>query len=526
MKRFITYLLLTLFAGGCIKNDIPLPVVVPRITAMDVEGATAVNIDSEKRKVTITLDETTDIRSVNIRSITFADEATSTSWDITGAQDLSKPIAITLTIYQDYVWTITAEQPIERYFTVNGQVGSSEIDVANHRVVTYVNGSTDLNNISVTSLKLGPKDITTYTPDPTQLHDFSDMVQVEASYHDISEVWNIHIEQTETVVEMVSVDPWTAVVWLKASGVADRTNGFRYRASGAAEWIDVSGEALTVDGGTFSACVEGLQPLTSYECCAYSGDDVTEITTFQTEAAMQMPNSGFETFSNAESSKYSSFYDPASAVAELQTKWWDCGNKGSTTVGSSYTITMPDTSDKQEGSYSVKMQSQYVIIKFAAGNIFVGEFDRVIGTSGGVVNFGRPFTLRPAQAILMAQVQKRPHRPLQRCSRQRPRQGGRHGPLSGIRGTGRLGLPYIRRHTRLPRAGQHQRPHHLLQARLGCRHRIRRIRERQGYRRLDQGRDTHRVPFDVAQAHAHHRIVRRKHVGRLLHRQHPEYPVG
>ena len=268
MKRFITYLLLTLFAGGCIKNDIPLPVVVPRITAMDVEGATAVNIDSEKRKVTITLDETTDIRQVNIRSITFADAATSTSWDITGAQDLSKPIAITLTIYQDYVWTITAEQPIERYFTVNGQVGSSEIDVANRRVVTYVNGSTDLNNISVTSLKLGPKDITTYTPDPTQLHDFSDMVQVEASYHDISEVWNIHIEQTETVVEMVSVDPWTAVVWLKASGVADRTNGFRYRASGAAEWIDVSGEALTVDGGTFSACVEGLQPLTSYECCA------------------------------------------------------------------------------------------------------------------------------------------------------------------------------------------------------------------------------------------------------------------
>ena len=408
MKRFITYLLLTLFAGGCIKNDIPLPVVVPRITAMDVEGATAVNIDSEKRKVIITLDETTDIRQVNIRSITFADEATSTSWDITGAQDLSKPIAITLTIYQDYVWTITAEQPIERYFTVNGQVGSSEIDVANRRVVTYVNGSTDLNNISVTSFKLGPKDITTYTPDPSQLHDFSDMVQVKASYHDISEVWNIHIEQTETVVEMVSVDPWTAVVWLKASGVADRTNGFRYRASGAAEWIDVSGEALTVDGGTFSACVEGLQPLTSYECCAYSGDDVTEITTFQTEAAMQMPNSGFETFSNAESSKYSSFYDPASAVAELQTKWWDSGNKGSTTVGSSYTITMPDATDKQEGSYSVKMQSQYVIIKFAAGNIFVGEFDRVIGTSGGVVNFGRPFTLRPRKLSLWLKYKNGP----------------------------------------------------------------------------------------------------------------------
>ena len=395
MKRFIIYMLTAVTLGGCIKNDIPLPVVVPRITAMEVDGATAVNIDSEKRRVTITLDEATDIRKVNIRSVTYSDERTRSTLDTTQTQDLTRPVAVTLSIYQDYVWTIAAEQPVERYFTVNGQVGSSEIDVANRRAVAYVNSSTDLGNVSVTSLKLGPKDITAYTPDPTQLHDFTDAVQVKVAYHDIEETWSLHVEQTETVVEMVSVDAWTAVVWLKASGVADRKNGFRYRQSGAAEWIDVSGDAITSDGGAFSACVEGLQPLTSYECCAYSGDDVTEVTTFETEAAVQMPNSGFETFSNAESSKYYSFYDPSSAVTALQTKWWDSGNKGSTTVGSSYTITMPDAADKKEGEHSVKMQSQYVIIKFAAGNIFVGEFDRVIGTSGGVVNFGRPFTQRP-----------------------------------------------------------------------------------------------------------------------------------
>lgn len=408
MRRFITYMLLAAFAGGCIKNDIPLPVVVPRITAMDVEGATAVNIDSERNKVTITLDETTDIRNVNIRSITFSDERTRSSWDITGGQDLSKPIAVTLTIYQDYVWTITAEQPVERYFTVNGQVGSSRIDTANRRAVAYVNASTDLADVTVTSLKLGPKDITSYTPDMAQLTDFTDKVEVTAAYHDIKEVWSLYVEKTETVVEMVSVDAWTGVVWLKASGVADRNNGFRYRAAGAAEWTDVSGDALTVDGGTFSACVEGLQPLTRYECCAYSGDDTTAVTTFETEAAIQMPNSGFETISNAESSKYYSFFDPSSSITALQTKWWDSGNKGSTTVGSSYAITMPDASDKQEGQYSVKMQSQYVIIKFAAGNIFVGEFDRVIGTSGGVVNFGRPFTLRPRKLSLWLKYENGP----------------------------------------------------------------------------------------------------------------------
>ena len=61
-----------------------------------------------------------------------------------------------------------------------------------------------------------------------------------------------------------------------------------------------------------------------------------------------------------------------------------------------------------EGNYSVKLESKYVIIKFAAGNIFSGEFVRVIGTSGGVVNFGRPFTLRPRKLSLWLKYQNGP----------------------------------------------------------------------------------------------------------------------
>ena len=181
---------------------------------------------------------------------------------------------------------------------------------------------------------------------------------------------------------------------------------FEYRpAASQGEW---SRTAANRDSeGMYSATLTGLTPATEYEYRLLVPDKQTNepVVTgsslnFTTEAAATIPNGGFESVSKAESSKYYSFYDPASAVAELQTKWWDSGNKGSTTVGSSYTITMPDATDKQEGSYSVKMQSQYVIIKFAAGNIFVGEFDRVIGTSGGVVNFGRPFTLRPRKLSL------------------------------------------------------------------------------------------------------------------------------
>ena len=135
--------------------------------------------------------------------------------------------------------------------------------------------------------------------------------------------------------------------------------------------------------------------MTEYECVAYSGDETSEIVRFTTEAAVQLPNSGFETFSNAESDKYYSFYDPASPVPVLQTEWWGSGNKGSTTVGSKFAITKPDDTEKVEGKYSLKMESQYVVIKFAAGNIFSGEYGGNVGTAGGKVRMGRPFTLRP-----------------------------------------------------------------------------------------------------------------------------------
>lgn len=409
MRKFILLyaLILTAFTS-CIKNDIPLPVVVPKITSLEVDGASAVVINSDKRTVNITLEEQTDIKRTNIRSVSFDNELTTMSWDITGEHDLSSPLSVTLSIYQDYNWTIITEQPIERYFTVEGQVGASEIDVANHRVVTYVNGKQDKSNIKVTSLKLGPKDVATYSPDMSQLKNFTHGLEVDVKFHGRSEKWELFIEQTETLVEMKSVDAWTGVAWVRATGVANMNNGFKYRKQGSSEWTDLSGDAVTSNGGYFSAAIDNLQPLTTYECYAYSGDNQTQVYSFTTEEARQMPNSSFEVFSNAESSKYYSFYDPLSTIVENQTKWWCSGNKGSTTVGSSYSITNIDGNDKKDGNYSARLESQYVIVKFAAGNIFVGEFDRVVGTSGGVVNFGRPFTLRPRMMSLWLKYENGP----------------------------------------------------------------------------------------------------------------------
>ena len=51
---------------------------------MEVEGASSVEINSLKRVVSITLEETADIRNVQIRNIGFNVPEVKPSWDICG----------------------------------------------------------------------------------------------------------------------------------------------------------------------------------------------------------------------------------------------------------------------------------------------------------------------------------------------------------------------------------------------------------------------------------------------------------
>lgn len=392
MKRIVILLSVLAVLEACIPNDLPYPIVVPTVESVSAEGVDGVSVDADSRTVTLTLAEKTDICAVRITDA-VASEGAKFNPAPTGVHDMSSPFKVTLTTYQDYEWTFCAVQPIERYFTVRGQVGTTGIDAANHRAIATVRNTMSLEDVTVTALKLGPRDITTYSKDISQMKDFTDYVSVNVTFHGRTQEWRLFVEQTETLVQMESVSPWTRVAWLSAKGLADEVNGFRYRERGVQQWTSVYDVAT--DGGNFTAMLEGLKPLTEYECIAFSGSDETDIWEFKTDAEMQLPNHGFETFSQAESSYYFSFFNPALQDETLGSKWWDSGNVGSTTVGSSYSICNPDQSDKMEGATSARLNSRYVVIKFAAGNIFSGEFAGLVGTQGGKVNFGRPFTLRP-----------------------------------------------------------------------------------------------------------------------------------
>ena len=190
---------------------------------------------------------------------------------------------------------------------------------------------------------------------------------------------------------------------------------FEYRVAGSdAEWTR-SEAAARVSEGSYSAQITGLTGATEYEYrlvvtkAADGSEEIVDGTmTVTTEATPQVPNGSFETVSHDESGNYYSFYDPASSDPALQSKWWCSGHQGSTTVGSSYQITYPDASDKMDGAQSVCLESRYVIVKFAAGNLFCGHFGATIGTSGGTVFFGRPFTARPSAMRFWAKYSSGP----------------------------------------------------------------------------------------------------------------------
>ena len=75
MKHLLKLFFALAVAGstGCIKNDIPYPVVKLAITSIAGEGFTVKEIDPAQRIVTLTLDETTDIRNVRITQVAYTE---------------------------------------------------------------------------------------------------------------------------------------------------------------------------------------------------------------------------------------------------------------------------------------------------------------------------------------------------------------------------------------------------------------------------------------------------------------------
>ena len=183
-----------------------------------------------------------------------------------------------------------------------------------------------------------------------------------------------------------------------ASEYAGATVQFAYSSDGAS-WATV--DAVNDAEGSWSATLTGLTGSTTYTYrLVINGEQVGDEKSFTTDAATRIPNGSFEYASLVSGQSYYKFYDPNCGVEEGQTMFWGSGNgEGSEGVNGSanmgIVITTIDTSDKADGNQSVCAKSSSMVGILAAGNIFTGQFAGLVGTSGGKVNFGRPWTTRP-----------------------------------------------------------------------------------------------------------------------------------
>lgn len=389
LKHLVLSLLALWICASCIKNTIPYPVQEVAILSYEGEGFSA-SINTVTRTVTLHLDEQTDITKVVVNNVQITENGKS-SQELTGTFNLQKPLEVTLSLYQDYVWTITAVQEIERYFTVAGQVGDTEIDTESRTATAYVAEGTDLTNIQVTSLKVGPADVTTMTPAMEELTDFSSVRYVYLQYPALNgetERWQLYVLETDVKAQITQADAWATVAWLYGAAQEGTTVGFRYREAGTETWKEAP--QATQTGGSFSTKVIGLTPETEYEFVAYSNDDLSAIVSRTTESVVELVNGGFENWCVKNDIVY-----PYAADEE---PYWGSGNVGASIVNTTLTEGVTDPRPGSTGTLAAQLSSKYAnflgVGKFAAGNLYIGSYVRNDGTNG-IINFGRPFTVRP-----------------------------------------------------------------------------------------------------------------------------------
>ncbi len=392
ISLYFIVLFVTLLFAGCIKNDIPYPYIQPNFLSITVtDESQPARIDSVNRIVNIYLLETADIKNVEITSYELTDGATIVGPEITGGIDLSEDVDVTLMLYQEYVWTLSANQDISRYFTVANQIGASEIDASTHSVTAYISDAADITAVEVLTMKLGSTN-STMSPDLTgTVVNFSEPVSVIVSDYGREETWTIVVETTESPVYTDRVDAWTNVAWVYGRAEVGKNNGVEYRLNGDTEWITVPDSWVTHDGGVFTARIIHLTPNTTYQARAYSDDDTGIVLDFTTGSEAQVPNNSFEDWwLNGK------VWNP---WAEDGTSFWDTGNKGVTTLLDSNSQPSEDT-PSGIGGLSAELKSVFAgvfgIGKLGAGNIFTGSYVRTDGTNG-VLSFGREFTERPTR---------------------------------------------------------------------------------------------------------------------------------
>ena len=410
-----------LLAASCISNDIPYPVVELRIANVEGEGFSVSENNVTSRVVTLTLDEATDIRNVKIDAVTYdavvhsielnkaelLDQVRS-SQELTGTFNLLSPIYTTLSLYQDYDWTIRAVQTIERRFSVTGQIGATEIDTENRIVRVYVPDDTDLGHIEIEELKLGPAEITTYSPSLEELSgsSFESVRFVDVTCHGVTERWMLYVETTNVKVALREADLWqntgtvTALISAEeyASGAA-----LEYRIKGDTEWQPMQESGY--DAGILTATIApewktetNPNGLTVYKLVPKKGLFAGHTYEFR------LLVSGSEQGAPLEYTAPAGNTIPNGDMEDASMSCWTQNNKTAEFWGSGNNTFTKGlcTQAPFAGGTRAKLQATSAVGVLASGNLFTGLFQKDLITRG-VVSFGPTYAWKARPRALKVQ---------------------------------------------------------------------------------------------------------------------------
>lgn len=194
--------------------------------------------------------------------------------------------------------------------------------------------------------------------------------------------------------DIIVSDVWAVRATLTATKLKDAESfSFDYRVSGEANWTTTPA-SLADDQTTIIAEIIGLTAGTVYEYRANGNTYSGEVKTFQTEIAAQLPNSSFENWQapNYHITNNRDGHKDYFIYGEGENMFWDSGNQGATTISSSDNLTTPDSINYiKSGKYSAQLSSAWVGVdlgflgkygRFAAGNLFAGEYNETLMGSG------------------------------------------------------------------------------------------------------------------------------------------------
>lgn len=409
-------LLMVLLLAGCITNDIPYPIIEARITALETENMVApARVNSSEHTVTITVGDSVDISKLRLTRLQYTDAASLSLADERYVNkekfpqkpfaslsdvplsadtrvDLSSPLEVKLSTYQDYYWIVNASQKIDRSVLIEGQVGNAVIDPVNRSVVVYVSRKYPLNALHVREFSLGGEH-GSVVPDPTDLETYPDgfdfrensSFYVKHAWEETFHTWRVLVYPTDEEPEdILTATPFARTVSasLTIEGATEKPM-VEYQKSGTTSWTQSNVSISKTSASEYVADIEHLQPATKYVYRVNNGKVSGSFTTTET---IPLPNSSFDNWH-----KEGKLWIPN---AEGDEAFWDTGNKGATTISESNSCPTDDTWNGK--GQAARLESKFLVMKFAAGNIFSGKYLRTDGTNG-VLEFGKPFNAFPTK---------------------------------------------------------------------------------------------------------------------------------